>query len=254
MERVLQRHGLLQHMSATGPLDRGDIQTFLAVSRSTTHRIIHRFTDLGLIERTDGGYRLTPFGHVVAEETARCVDTIDVAQRIEPLIEVVEACECPFDVGSFTNVNVTEPDARNPAKVEDRLLEIADGATTVRLALDIVRTKRYVESFYDGLDESFTGTLVSSLDAAEAFVYAGMGAERTRPDSRSLEVRLIDGLPLYLALIDDHACVGVYNEERTQISLLVDSVDDATVAWAETCFENLAERADPDPLDRLRSD
>lgn len=88
---------------AKEPRHRRELQDALSVSKTTCHRIVRAFDDQGLIRRTDDGYELTLYGRVIADQTSGFAEGVESATRLEPLLDVVESSDGPFDDDIFVN-------------------------------------------------------------------------------------------------------------------------------------------------------
>lgn len=62
------RHGPVLEALRQEPLDRGEIETRLDVSRATSHRFTQWLDEQGFVEKVDGRFELTGRGEAVADE------------------------------------------------------------------------------------------------------------------------------------------------------------------------------------------
>jgi predicted transcriptional regulator len=72
------------------PLGRGDLEQRFDVSRTTIYRATADLEDRGLIEPTNGNYRLTAHGLAVTASIDQYHDSLAAAERLAPLLEFVD--------------------------------------------------------------------------------------------------------------------------------------------------------------------
>ncbi|ELZ91001.1 helix-turn-helix transcriptional regulator [Haloferax sulfurifontis] len=244
-EAVGRRSQILQALSSE-PLSKAELVRALSVSRSTVDRAVERLVDLGLVERSDGGFAATTAGRVALEthdEALRAMaNVLDAGPVLDRLPESVnpppslfrDAVVCTgdltsmerrvsidFDLGEVTEVIgfngpflfSSWPEAR------EQLMRLGDGATLVLSAesLDWLSNR-----YPDGLDAIVdAGVRVSAVDDEPEFGVVVMN----RPTTAS--VTLV-----------------VYDHMGGPEALVV-SYDPSAVAWGRTLVAAWAETARP---------
>lgn len=121
------------------PWRRGALQEELDVSKTTCHRILRSFDERGLVRRTEAGYELTLFGHIVAEQTATFEERVARAAEMRQLLELFETSDGavtndggePFEFDVVTDVEWTV--AADQSFSIDRGIDRVEGVDVLRV-------------------------------------------------------------------------------------------------------------------------
>lgn len=113
---VLKRAPILAAL-ATGPLTRRDLQDRFDLSRTTAYRVTVDLEDRGLIERIDRGYELTAKGVAVAGSCDRFVVSLQVGDRLSPLLEHVDDPELTGSLDVFADATVLVANEHEPFRL-----------------------------------------------------------------------------------------------------------------------------------------
>jgi predicted transcriptional regulator len=241
---VASREELLRAL-ADGPVRKESLSAQVSASRSTVDRGLRSLESHGLVERADGGYRLTAMGRVLLDEYDRYTASVEAVLDAEPVLSAVPP-EVDLPAGLFVGATVFAPSATDPyGPLEHGIASVAR-ADRVR-SLVTTSLTRYAELFEGGLlPMDGSASLCLSSDALTSLV-----AERPtwfetaidRPDVSVLESPTEP--PFTLAVVDDDGTrsvtFAVFDDHGVSAGLTNDSP--RAVEWAETFLEDWCEDA-----------
>jgi predicted transcriptional regulator len=237
------------------PLDRQDLERELGVSRASSHRFTKRLTELGLVERVDGKFRLTGYGEVVVDETFRFETNVRAGRRLAPLLETICEYHREFVIAPFADAVVTTASPEDPYAPVDRFVSLAAESETFRGFNTTQIVPFSVAGFHERLFAGTDAEVIYLPDAVERLLETYPERVADAVARGDLALRSRDALPYGLAIFDDRVGVGGYDPDTGTLRVFVDT--DATIArdWAESVYElyrsdseALADRPDvPDP-------
>ncbi|MUV60169.1 winged helix-turn-helix domain-containing protein [Halobacterium sp. CBA1126] len=228
-----------------GGATRSDVQMALDVSRSTAHRVVKTFESLGIVERQNGSYELTPFGRVVHAETERATSTIRVARLLAPLLRTLDATDEPLDLHAFDDATVTEPEAGDPYNPIRRLSALVAEASRIREFSPTTPDPAYQRTLYDRVQDELQAEILYPATVVDHLRRESADALERAINDGSLDVCVGDPPSFRLIIADERVYLGGYNEEASQLQIVADTADDDAVEWATRCFENHWEDATP---------
>lgn len=227
---------------------RRDLKEGVEASRTTLSRMLADFEERGWVTRSNGEYRTTPEGDLVASEVRRVLQNIGAGQDLKDHLRWLPIDEFDFDLHRLQDAEVATLRWNDPASIR-QLARTLEGARQVksvaaaisREVIEVLRTVIVEESAtYEGIvgpdalkilqDHPELRTELQDILAAEnATLYEYQGDE-----------------PLAMVMvIDEMATICNHNSESPQMEALL-SEDRAFRAWCDSYFDSV--RADAEPL------
>jgi len=218
---------------------RTDLAVATGASQATLGRILRDFEDRSWIRRDGGGYVATATGELVADGFLDLLDIVETETELRPIVDYLPTDAIDVDLRRFGDATITVPTGTKPNAPVGRVLELLDGASSVRVfshafnegSLRVVeRRVTDGETTFEGVfsrqaidavadDEGLRRRLESLLDAPDASL-------RVRDGGVPLAVTVADGT-VHLLLRDANGVL------RASID-----TDDPTVSdWAHERFE-----------------
>ena len=246
--RSQARVGILTEL-ADGPRSKRELRERIGVDRTTIQRNLDALDKRGWIHREGEGYALDPCAELVVEEFGTFVESVDLADRLQPALQLVDPALLDVDVRCFADATITTAKPGDPWAMVNahvrRLAELTDAVLMIPLTgLNAKRT------LHDRVvDHGARVELIVSPSVLETF--------RTDPDyigyyealkeNERMTYRIYeDEMPFYLGLIDDELVqLGV--DEDGEPRALVESRNEEVRAWAERRLD--AFRAEAEPVD-----
>jgi|GEM_PF-128072 len=241
------RHGPVLEALLDGPLDRGEIEDRLDVSRATSHRFVRWLEGQGYAEKVDGRYRLTGRGEAVAEEVLRFEANVRTADRLAPLLDAVCRDHREFVVEPFVDATVTVADPTDPYGPVERFLSLVRESETFRGFNTTHMAPLVLGEFHDQVFSGTDSEIVYLPDVAATLFETHPERAREAVERGHLTLRTRDGLPYGLALFDDRVGIGGYDESTGQMQVFVDTGSPIAREWAERVYRSV--RADSRPLE-----
>lgn len=232
---------------AEGPRHRRELQDELEVSKTTSHRILRKFDDHGLIRRTDAGYELTLYGRIVAESVDDFETEVATTTRLRPLLDLFESS----DVADVDDVFV---DADVDWTVEEESVSIDSGIERLE-GVDVLRVIDWTP-IPDLYHEKSLRTLADNETRAESIYPKSEVTDRLErfPDlhdellEEGAQPRywVYDDVPEWgLSIYDDDLVeLRAYDRQSGGYVLEATSDDPRAVDWALDVFTQYRERAD----------
>lgn len=255
LETVRRREAVLGCLAGASR-DKRELTSRLDVSRQTVDRAIRELESTAMVERVDGGYRLTLFGHLAYREFESLLDRLECLERACDLLVHLPP-DTAIDAAVLDGADVVRSGHPLPHEPVRRLEELVEGAD--RLAgyspiafpqyvslfhRQITRTDTEIELFLDdslieGLWSDYLEELREALSAPNFTLYG-------LPESLCPNMGL--------ALFDDSTVwIGVY-DDSANVRGAITAESDAAVAWArrrlEECREGGHELPPPSPRER----
>ena len=241
------RHGPVLEALLKEPLDRGEIEDCLDVSRATSHRFTQWRDEQGFVEKVDGRFQLTGRGEVVAEEVLRFEANVQTAHRLTPLLAVICADHREFVVEPFVDATVTVAEPDDPYRPVERFISLVMASETFRGFNTTHMAPLVLGGFHQQLfDATDTEVIYLPHIAAKLFdTYPERAREAIERGHLALRTR--DELPYGLALLDERVGIGGYDEATGLMQVFVDTDSPIAREWAERVYASV--RDDSAPLD-----
>lgn len=248
LETAVERRPVLTAL-ADAPHHRQELQEKLALSKTTCHRIVREFDELGLLRRTDRGYELTTKGALIEQQARDYYRNVRAACLLGPIAAAFETAPVEFDVELFADANITRPDESDPTRPINREFELFQEAETFRT----IDGNQYVPSLYleelfeMGIEKGMRGEHITTREIAEQRVtnHAEIHKRHAEVDAE-LRYRIHDNIPFGLVLYDDsHVIVRAYDDETGSVIVMADTDEPAAVEWAEDVVDQYREEASP---------
>lgn len=246
LEVFARREELLDLLSG-GPVAKRDLVREMEVSRSTVDRAMRDLENRGLVERVDGGFRLTLRGALLFQSFERFRARVTGIDEADDVLSVLHR-DADLAPAAFEDATVVRPTRDALHRPVDRHLELLEGADRIR-TLSTAVMPTYVDAYRSAVVEGGTPadialapTIVERLvsDYREAFE-AVLHTDRA-------EVRELDEVPDYslvLLDVDEGWVVNLLIYAPEGISGLVVNDSRAAVRWAEDTFERYWRSARP---------
>jgi predicted transcriptional regulator len=241
------RHGPVLEALLNEPLDRGEIEDRLDVSRATSHRFTQWLEDQGFVKKVDGRFRLTGRGEVVAEEVLRFEANVQTAHSLTPLLDVICEDHREFVVEPFVDATVTVAEPDDPYRPIERFISLVRESETFRGFNTTHMAPLVLGGFHQQLFDTTDTEVIYLPHIAKKLFDTYPERAREAIESGHLTLRTRDNLPYGLALFDERVGIGGYDESTGLMQVFVDT--DAPIAreWAERVYASI--RDDSEPLD-----
>lgn len=234
---------------AREPHHRKELQEELDLSKTTCHRIIRNFDNMGLLRRTERGYELTELGRIVHRKVEQFESSVRAAYRLQPLAEAYEAADIEFDFDLFEDARVTAPEPGNPYPFIDRTVELFENSDTIRVIdCNPLVPPVYVEQMIEiALETGMQGEFVVTEEIAVGNMREFPELQRNvaASDETTGKYLVYDDIPFGMALYDDHLDIRVYDSETGTPTLYADTDNPEALEWAESVYEEFYEKATP---------
>lgn len=247
--QLLARRAPLLDVLRDGALSKRDLASRRDVSRSTIDRAVRELETAGLVTRDQGAIELTLPGAIALESHQRHASELD---GIVESYEVLSTYDHDLEIAPavFRDALIVPPDRHAPHRPVDALIEMLEGAESIRLyatgimpeyvetyqsrvmdgtELDLICTEHVLqellESYDDNLDEAMQTGRVTLHESAESLPFSIVIAEKEE---------------------QTRACLMLYREHAVAGFIRNDAPD--AVSWATNRFEALkadAERVTP---------
>lgn len=234
---------------AGGPTAKKEVQEVAGVSESTAYRLLGSFVEKGIAERMgsksmsasasdSGGYRLTPVGEALLDETERFRETVGRISCMEKVVSSTHGTETEFDPSDFKHGIVTVSEEGKPYAPARRLGNMMDETEGVRL-LTVSVSSTVLFTRERRLEEETDTEVVCPEEVAVSFVERIEGGKRGINDGISVYVH--EEPPLTVALFDGRVAVGAHDSESGTLEVLVDTGSKDAYGWGEEVYERYRE-------------
>lgn len=216
------------------------------ISEITISRCLDQFRERGWVRGTDGGYETTAVGTLIAEDYVRFEESMDVAARLGPEIDLLPTDRMDFDLRHLTRARITDPDEHEMLRVLDRWVGLIRNS-------DHVRTLVYVAG--EVAAEAVTDALTDNDLRFEAVIPSHHLANvRETPSLREAYRGIIEAggslsvahedpqTPYSVALFDGLVAIAGFDSTGT-IRVGIESRADPVRDWAERTYAAYAEEA-----------
>lgn len=220
------------------PLDRHYLEQRLDISKSTVHRNTTSLAERGLVERTDGTYKLTEFGEAVAEVVATFEAEMQTTVRLAPLFDTVAGIQPRCPINAFSDATVTTAERGDPFGPLARFVSLVEETDTLQMLDSYAVAPTYIDEIHGRVLDGLETKVIERPDIAEDIIenYPQKCVELCA--SEFLTMRLHDGLPFGLVILDSRIGVGVRDPNTGTPRVFIDTDDPEGRAWAETLFES----------------
>ena len=233
---LLRRSPLLEELKGE-VCDHRELQDRLEISRATSHRHTKLLTELGVIEKVDGQFRLTESGTLLAASCTKFKREANTALQLAPLLDAVADAPVPIDNEAFADATVTGAEHGDPHTPFLRFLALVRETETLHaLDLDLigpVRLDDIKERIVSGMETELIGLPEVARDVIENYPENCIEACA----SGYLTVKLVDDLPFALTIFDDWVGIGVCEPVTRNLRVFVDTDAPAVREWAWEVFE-----------------
>lgn len=221
-----------------GPMERRTLEQRLGVSKSTAHRNTSALTERGLVERSEGKFELTAFGAAIADVVATFEADVQSTVRLAPLFEVVAGIQPRCPVEAFANATVTSTDSGDPFAPLARFVSLVQDTETVRMFDSYAVAPTYMDEIHGRVLDGLVTDVVERPDVALDVMenYPQKCVELCA--SEYLSMRIHDGLPFGLVILDSRVGVGIRDPDTGAPRAFVDTDAPAGKQWAETLFDS----------------
>jgi predicted transcriptional regulator len=246
------RHGPVLEALRQEPLDRGEIEECLEVSRATSHRFTQWLDEQGFVEKVDGRFQLTGRGEAVADEVLRFEANVQTVHRMAPLLDVICEDHQEFVVEPFVGAAVTVAEPNDPYRPVERFISLVDESDTFRGFNTTHMAPLVLGAFHQRVFDR-TDTEIIYLPHIAEKLFETYPTQATEAVERGhLTLRTREELPYGLAIFDERVGIGGYDESTGMMQVFVDTESPIAREWAERVYASV--RADSEPLADERID
>jgi predicted transcriptional regulator len=225
---------------AAGPHSRRELVAETDGSRVTVGRILHDFEERGWVDSVDTLYQLTTRGRLVVQGVETLFDRLAALDRLDPVLPWFAVDRLDVPVESFVDADVTVPTGVEPNRHHQRIGTLGAAAASVRMYSQGVTS----EALHIHLDAVREGQRLTLLLTDDVLDTARENA-RLRTDLAALAEtdgtvgRVTESLLVpFVGLFDGRCVVGIGDDQDRPVGI-VESDDDAVVAWAERTIDDL---------------
>lgn len=241
---------------AGGPTTRHDLERQTGVNRITLGRVVRDFEERHWLLRDGDEYVATATGASILSGLEDLLDALAAARRFGDVGRWFPRRGIDLDPAALADAAITRVDPSDPFGPYRRLVEIAEGASTVHLVADTVTAVELAREVIggdrlDGEDSEGEATLLVDPTVADALLErpAADPARRwLRDREHPLRLRTGGAVPFSLVAADGSVAIAL-TDDRGFPRALVTTEDESVHEWAHEYVRSLWTDASPLVLD-----
>jgi predicted transcriptional regulator len=251
LARSESRVRVLEALSEDGPANQRALRDCIDMSRSTLSRSLQALEEQGWVAESDGGYHLSPVGHVIAEEFLELLERISLTEDLAPFLRWFPYGASDLELIHLSDAEVIPGTNSDPIAPVRKHQEAMKSAHNIRLFIPSL-DREASRAVHDGVMDGRLEAEIVVTPSVEETIGSGDFAELFRPQietDRMTVLSIEDDFPrYYFGLVDDRVQVGVEDDEGIPRALL-ETTADPVWEWAEKRYETLRERATVKPIE-----
>jgi len=244
LARSETRARLVKELRHNGELGRDELRDRVDASRTTVQRNLTALEDRGWVQNSDRTYSLASCGEMIADEFLDLVDTVSVADQLQPVFQWVDRTEFDFDLGLLRNAEVVTANPGDPWRMVNRHVTRLKQADDIRAMLPLTGLHGMEVGHDRVVDHGATTEHIATGDVVETFRADSAYKEyynRLMETNRYKLYRFEDGIPYYLGVLDDTVQLGV--DENGEPRALLETDNAEVRGWAESTLDKYREQA-----------
>ncbi|WP_408957070.1 helix-turn-helix transcriptional regulator [Natrinema sp. 74] len=238
----LMRRSELLAVLRDGPKTPNELEGDTSLSRSTVHRAIESLADQRILADTDGGFELTGFGRVVADEITGCRTAIATADRLRPLLETVATTPVTVPIEHLADAEVTYPQQAHAHVATRRITDLLADAERIRLFAGVI-SPLYLEMAYEQVQRGTEVVAIFDRRVVEILFSEYGSHAREAAQTGHFEILVYDRCPFELFLCDATVGIAAHDDDGF-LRLFVESDDPDVFQWAESMYERYRDRSE----------
>lgn len=239
---LIRRSPLLEELRKD-TFDRGELQDRLDVSRSTSHRHTRLLGELGVVEKTNGEFRLTESGKLLTDAIVRFKREASSALQLAPVLEAVQDAPVEIDTEAFAGATVTSAERGDPHRPLARFVTLVQETDTLRgIDIDAI-APLYMDEIQGHIVDGMETEVIALAEVTEEILAEYPEKCFDACASGYLTVQLHDNLPFGLVIFDHRVGIGVYERGTRNLRVFVDTDSPEVCEWAETVYESYESEA-----------
>lgn len=226
---------------------RRELRDLTGISQPTIGRILEGFEERAWIAKNGGGYELTAFGRLLAEEFETFKDTVWAIQQLRDLAPRLPLDEMDFDLRRLGDATVTTPkptDATAHVRREGELLERTDRVRFLCNQAQPESVERYRDWAIEGARQFEAIIAGDAIDAAGDHPTMGSHLADLLAADHVTVYRYDGPVSIMLGLLDDVASIVPLDDNGVPCAF-VESEDETVRGWVADTLESYRTRAEP---------
>lgn len=247
LSQSTNRADVIQLLQKEEQLDRHEIDEHVEASRRTVIRTLDALTEHGYVEESDGSYRLTAFGSVLADSYQQFAEESERAHDLAPFLTHMPDGVLSFDLQCIEDAELITATEGSPYAVLDRTLSIRRQASQIRELSPIIEQKsieQLAQRIRDNVPISVEVVLSESAIEASEFHPDYQESQQLLNQADQTEIYLASQeIPFLLCIADETVVIGVTKDLKPHAILV--STNAEVKQWAEQTYQTYREHAHP---------
>lgn len=248
LDEVHRRWPILESV-ATEPHTLGELEESLSMSRSTIHRACQTLLEMGVLERTDNEYRLTPLGSVVTTETERYRSRLLTARRLERFLNVTDASDIDVPIEHFNSADVVLPQHRQAHNGLKRIKNLIEETDSLRMFSSII-SPIYVDMAVQEMERGTNIEVIFDEEVLDIILEEYVEEAKSAMEAGHIDVNVGEQLPFELFIADDVMGLAAHNESGLP-QIFIEASNAKAMEWAVGLYERYKAEATSFTLDKL---
>jgi len=241
---LLQRAPVLRALS-DGPRRKPDLVSTLDVSRSTVDRAIRELENLELVERVDGGFRVTLAGQLALQSLDEFTERIHATTSMTDMLRHFEP-DAALTLDALVGADLLLGAQPAPYQIANKLESFIEGAESLRVLTQAISNSSSAEVIAQAVFDGTDYEAVFATDLAR-FLCQNRSEERRRMvETGHFRAYSADEIPCNFLLIERSdrvlVVIVVYDDEDILRGMIVNDTE-AAVEWAEDLYERYRSQA-----------
>lgn len=237
---------ILELLRDEGELSRSELNEQFDVSRVTIQRNVETLEQRDWIENSHPTYTITPLGELVIEELSSLTESVEMMQKLRPVLKWVPRDSFDLDPHLLADATVIEADHTNPTDWVHHHIDRIRSASDARALLPGTGTEAWEAAVESSDAGEFTATIIVTPSVAETLRNDPVYADKIEIlfERDVLELYVYDGpIPYHLSRLDQFVQLVVTDDEGIPRAL-VETGSDRVGEWADTKFESYRAQAE----------
>lgn len=248
LARSKTRVRLVKLLHKNETLGRDELRSRIDASRTTIQRNLKALEERGWVENGARTYSLASCGEMIADDFLELVDTVSIAEQLQPILEWVDRTELDFDFGLLVNADIVTAKPGDPWAMVNRHVERLKDANDIRALLPLTGLHAMKVGHDRVVKHGATTEHIASSDVVDTF--QNDSAYREYYDNL-IETNRYDlyhysqEVPYYLGVLDDIVQIGV--DEGGDPRGLIETKNEEVREWAVNTLDKYRKQAEQVP-------